>query len=230
MIPWLDPDDDAAPFPHLDTALEDPNGLLAAGGSLRPERLLAAYRQGIFPWFDDEQPILWWSPSPRMVLTPKQLHVSRSLKKFINKELYECTIDQAFSRVISACSQPRDEQDGTWITEEMIEAYQTLHTLGHAHSVEVWHEEELIGGLYGVSVGQVFFGESMFSLKSNASKVGFTYLCEQLADWGYELIDCQVQSEHLDSLGAATITRDEFIQQLEQFCIKSPTNNAWQNQ
>ncbi|MEW5008464.1 MAG: leucyl/phenylalanyl-tRNA--protein transferase [Cycloclasticus sp.] len=228
MLPWLDPDDDLDPFPPINLALKDPDGLLAAGGSLRPERLLEAYRSGIFPWFDEQQPILWWSPDPRLTLKPSALHISRSLAKFINKQSYHCTIDQAFDRVIAACSAPREQQDGSWITDSMIEAYQQLFELGHAHSVEVWLGEELIGGLYGVSIGQVFFGESMFSRQSNASKVGFTFLCQHLAEWGCQVVDCQVHSDHLESLGAAAITRDSFIQLLEQYCPRQLSRTAWQ--
>ncbi len=228
MIPWLHPYDDTDPFPSVAAALEEPNGLLAVGGSLQPERLLSAYRLGIFPWFEDNQPILWWSPNPRMVLKPSQLHASRSLKKFIRKGTYQCTINKTFSHVINACSQPRQEQDGTWITQSMADAYQILHNLGHAHSIEVWLGDQLIGGLYGISIGQVFFGESMFSLKSNASKVGFAFLCNQLSSWGYQLIDCQVQSEHLNNLGASTISRKTFVERLDQLCIRDPSPKAWQ--
>ena len=227
MLPWFEPNDDATPFPALNTALEEPNGLLAAGGSLSPQRLLNAYSHGVFPWFEDDQPILWWSPDPRLVLKPKQFHLSRSLKKFINKGTYTCTTDKAFSEVILACSAPRDGQQGTWITHSMIDAYQTLFDLGHAHSIEVWSNDKLVGGLYGISIGQVFFGESMFSHLDNASKVGFSFLCKQLSNWGYELIDCQVQSDHLNSFGAATISRELFAQQLGLYCSKSASAKAW---
>lgn len=227
MLPWLDEDDDATPFPALNSALEEPNGLLAAGGSLSPQRLLNAYSHGVFPWFEDDQPILWWSPDPRLVLKPEQFHLSRSLKKLINKGAYSCTIDKAFGEVILACSRPRDDQQGTWITQSMIDAYQGLFELGHAHSVEVWSGDELIGGLYGISIGQVFFGESMFSRLDNASKVGFAFLCQQLSQWNYQLIDCQVQSAHLDSFGAATIPRDVFAQQLGLYCSHSASAKAW---
>ena len=227
MLPWLDPDDDSDPFPAIELALKDPDGLLAAGGSLRPERLLNAYRSGIFPWFENDQPILWWSPDPRLVINPSELHISRSLNKFIKKQHYHCTIDTAFKRVISECSAPREQQDGSWITNSMIDAYQALFRLGHAHSVEVWLDDELIGGLYGVCIGQVFFGESMFSRKSNASKVGFAFICRQLSAWGCQIVDCQVHSDHLESLGAATISRDSFISRLEQYCPLPLSNNAW---
>ncbi len=227
MLPWLDPDDDSDPFPAIELALKDPDGLLAAGGSLRPERLLKAYRSGIFPWFDDQQPILWWSPDPRLMLKPSELHISRSLNKFIKKQHYRCTIDTAFDRVMTACSAPREQQDGSWITDSMIDAYQELFKLGHAHSVEVWLNNELIGGLYGVCIGQVFFGESMFSRQTNASKVGFAFICRHLAEWGCEVVDCQVHSDHLESLGAAVIPRNSFMQLLDQYCPLPLSNNAW---
>ncbi|ATI03192.1 MULTISPECIES: leucyl/phenylalanyl-tRNA--protein transferase [Cycloclasticus] len=227
MLHWLDIENDAEPFPSLDYALEEPNGLLAAGGTLSPQRLLNAYRCGIFPWFEEDQPILWWSPDPRLVLKPNDLHISRSLKKCINKNLYSCTVDKAFNEVIVACSTSRKEQQGTWITDSMIDAYQTLFTLGHAHSVEVWADEKLVGGLYGVSIGQVFFGESMFSRLDNASKVGFAFLCKQLSQWEFQLIDCQVHSDHLERLGASTIPRKEFAEQLAVYCLKKPSTNAW---
>jgi leucyl/phenylalanyl-tRNA--protein transferase len=227
MVPWLDPNDDLSPFPSLDTALEEPNGLLAAGGSLSSKRLLKAYREGIFPWFEGDQPILWWSPDPRMVVRPEELHVSKSLKKTIKRQTYNCSIDTAFSDVILACSKPRDDQLGTWITDSMILAYEKLHQLGHAHSVEVWHEGELVGGLYGIAIGKVFFGESMFSLRENSSKVGFAYLCDQLNQWGYQLIDCQVESAHLVSLGCYTIPRDIFAKKLKTFCYQTVNKQAW---
>lgn len=228
MLPWLDPDDDADPFPALNLALKDPDGLLAAGGSLRPERLLNAYRSGIFPWFDDDQPILWWSPDPRLTLKPAELHLSRSLKKFSKKAPYQYTFDTAFDTVIRACSAPREQQDGSWITESMIEAYQQLFELGHAHSVEVWHQGELVGGLYGIAIGQVFFGESMFSRRDNASKLGFAFLCQHLAQWGCQIIDCQVHSDHLESLGASLTSRKHFIEQLEQHCPQPLSSQAWE--
>lgn len=227
MLPWLDPDDDLVPFPPIDTALEDPNGLVAAGGSLSPTRLLNAYQQGIFPWFEDDQPILWWSPDPRMIIKPAEIYISTSLRKLINKRRYHCTLDTAFNNVISACSAPREDQQGTWITSSMISAYQNLHQQGHAHSVEVWLGDELVGGLYGIAIGQVFFGESMFTRQNNASKVGFAFLCQQLDNWGYQLIDCQVESSHLIRLGCYTVPRDSFAQQLETLCVAPPKKAAW---
>ena len=225
QIPWLEPDE--LWFPAVEQALDEPDGLLAAGGDLSPERLQLAYRRGIFPWFDDDQPILWWSPNPRCVLLPEQLHCSRSLRKLLRKQRFEVTLDQAFEAVITACAGTRDGQPGTWITPAMQQAYCELHQLGVAHSVEVWQQEQLVGGLYGLAIGRVFFGESMFSHASNASKVGFIRLVEQLQRWGYALIDCQVDSEHLQSLGATTIPRAEFIDLLEQN-LEPAASHRWQ--
>lgn len=208
-VVWLPPD--TTDFPPVSQALQDPNGLLAAGGDLSSARLLSAYRQGIFPWFDDDQPILWWSPDPRCVLYPEQLHVSRSLAKAMRRLDYEITFDTAFSEVITACSAPRSYETETWITDDMQAAYIELHKQGQAHSVELWVNGELTGGLYGIAMGALFFGESMFSRASNASKIAFAHFVEQLKNWGYYLIDCQVDSEHLTSLGASTIPRSEFI-------------------
>jgi len=211
---WLSPDPADNQFPPTHLALDDPNGLLAIGGELTPQRLLAAYRLGIFPWYSEGQPPLWWSPSPRTVIFPERLRVSRSLRKSIRNRGYRVTLDRAFSEVIRACSAPRsdegDEEAGGWILPEMIAAYERLHQLGHAHSVECWHGEELVGGLYGIAIGGVFFGESMFSRRRDASKVAFARLVGQLQAWGVALIDCQVNSDHLASLGAEEIDRDQF--------------------
>ncbi len=212
QIPWLEPNQ--TDFPPASQALRDPDGLLAAGGDLNPQRLINAYRNGIFPWFDDQQPILWWSPDPRCVLIPEQLYVSRSLRKQIRQRQFKVTLDQQFSAVIQACAEPRNDNEGTWITTEMQQAYIKLHKLGVAHSVEVWQDNQLVGGLYGLAIGKLFFGESMFSRRSNASKVGYATLVEQLKRWGYALVDCQVHSEHVESLGAQMISRAEFIQLL----------------
>ena len=190
--------------------MREPNGLLAAGGDLRPERLIQAYRHGCFPWFQDGQPILWWSPDPRTVLQPDKLHISRSLAKVLRQGRYRVTFDQAFVDVIRACAAPRSYAAETWITSPMQDAYEELHRRGIAHSVEVWRDNELVGGLYGLAMGQLFFGESMFSRADNASKVGFVTLVEHLKDWGFVLIDCQMPTEHLLSLGAQTIPRSEF--------------------
>ena len=215
---WLEPDSDPAQFPDPGYALEEPNGLLAVGGDLSPARLLNAYRQGIFPWYSEGQPILWWSPHPRAVLYPDQLKISRSLKKSLRKRPFRVTLDTDFAKVIEACSEPRRDTDGTWITEEMKEAYMQLHQIGFAHSVECWENDELVGGLYGVSMGKVFFGESMFARRTDASKIGFAHLVEQLKRWGFGLIDCQIHSGHLSSLGAQDIPREEFLRLLDSWC------------
>jgi leucyl/phenylalanyl-tRNA--protein transferase len=215
---WLDPESDPARFPDPGYALEEPNGLLAVGGDLSPARLLNAYRQGIFPWYSDEQPILWWSPNPRAVLFPDKLKISRSLRKNLRKRAFHVTLDTDFTSVIQACSEPRDDSDGTWITDEMKQAYIQLHRIGFAHSVECWEGDELVGGLYGVSMGKVFFGESMFSRRSDASKIGFAHLVEQLKEWEFGLIDCQVHSSHLASLGAEDVPRGEFLELLDVWC------------
>ena len=213
MIPWLEPDD---PFPPVDEALRDPNGLLAAGADLSAERLLAAYARGIFPWFSEDEPLLWWSPDPRMVLYPGELRVSRSLGRVIRSGRYRVTLDTAFRQVMEGCAEPRPDDEGTWITREMIAAYAELARRGFAHSVEAWAESELAGGLYGVAIGRMFFGESMFSRRTDASKVALVGLVRQLERWGFEMIDCQVASPHLASLGARTIPRREFLQHLDR--------------
>ena len=206
-IPWLGRRD---PFPPVEEALDEPNGLLAAGGDLSPERLIDAYTRGIFPWFNDEDPVLWWSPDPRMVLFPRELHVSRSLRRVIRSGQFAVTLDRAFTDVVEGCAAPRANQDGTWITDDMALAYSRLAELGYAHSVEVWEGEALVGGLYGVAVGRVFYGESMFSRTNNASKVALAYLARQLERWKFVLIDCQMATGHLASLGAREIPRAEF--------------------
>jgi len=225
---WIPPDDADAGFPDASLALAEPDGLLAAGGDLSPERLLNAYRNGIFPWYSDGQPILWWSPNPRTVLYPEQPKVSRSLRKVLRQERFELSYDRAFERVIAACAAPRSEKAGTWITDAMMHAYTKLHRLGHAHSIECWLDGELVGGLYGVSIGRVFFGESMFSRARDASKVAFVQLARQLADWQFGLIDCQVYSSHLASLGARSIPRKLFLEQLDKLCELDPAPGAWQ--
>jgi len=199
-------------FPPVDHAMK--SGLLAVGGDLSPERLLAAYREGIFPWYSEGEPILWWSPDPRFVLLPDELRVSRSMRQFLKKGLVRVTFDQNFGEVIDACQRPRPSQNGTWITGEMQGAYCTLHELGYAHSVEVWQDGALAGGLYGVSLGHSFFGESMFSTLPNASKVALITLVGELRKWGFDLIDCQVETAHLASLGARSIPRREFRERL----------------
>lgn len=214
QLPWLDPADKTQPFPHPNTALEEPNGLLAAGGCLSPERLLIAYSQGIFPWFEADTPILWWSPDPRTVLYPDQLRLSRSLRKRLRGQRFTLTLDAAFDAVIDSCSAPREYAPGTWITPQMNRAYRRLHRLGFAHSVESWCDGELVGGLYGVALGRVFFGESMFSRASDASKVALACLCAHLRRWDFAFIDCQLPTQHLHRLGAIEITRRDFLQRL----------------
>jgi len=208
-IPWLEPDN--VDFPPTDSALADPNGLLAVGGDLNPQRLIAAYRLGIFPWFSNDEPILWWSPNPRAVLFPEKIHISKSLKKTLRQQVFTVSADRQFHEVMQHCATiPRLGQDGTWISNDMLEAYQQLHRMGIAHSLEVWHQGKLVGGLYGLAIGGVFFGESMFSLKTDASKVAFVYLATQLQHWGFAVIDCQVTNDHLLSLGAQEIDRSLF--------------------
>ena len=224
MLTWLQRD--SLDFPPLERALRDPNGLLAAGGDLTPDRLIQAYRHGCFPWFQDGQPILWWSPDPRTVLLPSELHVSRSLSKVMRQERYRVSFDQCFKEVIRACAAPRSYATETWITTPMQDAYLELHKRGIAHSVEVWHGQELVGGLYGLAMGQLFFGESMFSRADNASKVGFATLVERLRAWGFVLIDCQMPTEHLISLGARSIPRTEFAQYLKNH-LDQPTSADW---
>jgi leucyl/phenylalanyl-tRNA--protein transferase len=224
MIPWLHPT--TLRFPDTSTALDEPDGLLAAGGDLSPERLVAAYKQGVFPWFSQEDPILWWSPNPRCVLFPEKVHISRSMRKHLKKGCYRVTFDEAFIQVIQACASTREETTGTWISPEMQEAYIELHQQGIAHSVEVWENEQLIGGLYGLGIGKLFFGESMFSFRASASKIAFIALCQQLKAWGYPLIDCQVHNDHLESLGATTIPRDEFIHYIRQY-VETETDHFW---
>ena len=214
MITWLNRA--SLKFPPLHKALREPNGLLAAGGDLSAARLVAAYRHGCFPWYQDGQPLLWWSPDPRTVLLPNNLHISRSLRKVLRSDLFSVTFDRNFTDVIHACSEPRKDEDGTWITSEMQAAYFALHAQGHAHSVEVWQQDQLVGGLYGIAIGQLFFGESMFSRASNASKVGFVTLVSALKAAGFVLIDCQMPTAHLISLGAESIRRSEFSEYLTQ--------------
>ncbi len=224
MIPWLAPH---VPFPPLDTALAKPNGLLAAGGELSPHRLIEAYRGGIFPWFNEGEPILWWSPDPRMVIFPNELRVSRSLNKILKKRNYEIRVDQAFGEVMQACAAPRKDQASTWIHSEMISAYTVLHEIGMAHSVETWMDGELVGGLYGVSQGKMFFGESMFSHRLNASKIAFVHMMRQLQRWGFGMVDCQMKTAHLASFGAREIPRIEFSQKLAELISHPERGEKW---
>jgi leucyl/phenylalanyl-tRNA--protein transferase len=214
MIPWLDPKQPPC-FPDTSLALDEPNGVLAAGGALGVDWLLAAYRLGIFPWFSDDEPILWWTPAPRTILLPSHFHLSKSLRKLIRKQSYRITQNLAFQSVIHHCAETREDQGGTWIVDPMINAYLTMHEAGHAHSIECWDaEDQLVGGLYGISLGSVFFGESMFSRTSNASKLCLHHL---IHSGNYKLIDCQMATAHLMSLGAIEVDRDQFESMLNQF-------------
>ncbi len=224
-LPWLDPATPEQVFPPLERALTDPNGLIALGGDLSPTRLLNAYRHGIFPWYSRGEPIMWWSPNPRCVFTPDQIHVSRSLHKALNKKDYSVTLDTRFETVIQACAETRSGQRGTWITAEMVAAYTRLHYEGWAHSAEVWRDGSLVGGIYGVAIGDAFFGESMFSRVTNGSKLAFVWLSRQLAAWGYTLLDGQVPSPHLYSLGAVDIPRDRFMEILTA-ALQHPTRTG----
>jgi leucyl/phenylalanyl-tRNA--protein transferase len=224
---WVQANRMADDFPDTAEALAEPDGLLAAGGDLAPERLLIAYRSGIFPWFSAEQPILWWAPDPRSVMYPEGLKISRSLRKTLKRHTFTVTIDQAFDQVMRGCAAPRRDQAGTWITDSMIAAYVALHRHGYAHSIECWATNELVGGLYGVAIGQVFFGESMFSVRTDASKVAMATLANRLLEWGYRLIDCQVHNSHLASLGATKIKRSDFNALITNYCALAPHPNAW---
>ncbi len=223
---WLDCHNSTQPFPNPAWALREPNGLLAVGGCLSPERLLHAYSNGIFPWYDDSTPICWWSPDPRTVLYPERLKVSRILRKVIRSGRYTVSLDQAFPAVIEGCSAPRPQTDATWIVPEMRSAYGRLHQLGFAHSVETWQNGQLVGGLYGVALGRVFFGESMFSRASDASKVALACLCAHLRRWRFPIIDCQLPTDHLYRLGAEDVSRQRFLQLLKA-CREPHSANAW---
>ncbi len=213
-IPFVAPDDNLTPFPSVSTALSEPNGLLMAGGNLRPRRLKAAYRAGIFPWYEAGEPVLWWSPDPRCIIWPEHIRVTRSLGKTIRSGQFEVTENLAYREVMKQCGAPRKGSTGTWVTDEMLEAYCTLNEMGIARSLEVWKGHRLVGGLYGIEMGRVFVGESMFSLERDASKVALVHL----AQCGkYDLIDCQLQTDHLDSMGATTVSRERYIELLNQF-------------
>jgi leucyl/phenylalanyl-tRNA---protein transferase len=224
MIPWLEKD---SPFPPVQLALREPNGLLAAGGDLSPERLLEAYRKGIFPWFSEGDPILWWSPDPRMVLFPGELRISRSFGKILRNRRYEIRFDSEFEEVIAGCAAPRKGETGTWISETMTAAYVRLHRLGYAHSVETWMAGDLAGGLYGVAIGGVFFGESMFSRVRDASKIALAALVAHLRSAGFELIDCQMHTRHLETLGARGIPRRRFSRLLEELIHYPGSPGTW---
>lgn len=211
-------------FPQVEQALRSPNGLLAAGGDLSSARLLEAYRHGIFPWFSEGEPILWWSPDPRMVLFPQEFRGSHSLRKILRNGRHEVRFDSSFEQVMRACAAPRTGASGTWIHEEMIAAYCELHRLGYAHSVETWMDGELVGGLYGMALGRMFFGESMFSTRSNGSKIALAHLAAQLKRWNFGMIDCQMNTPHLASLGAREIPRKDFIASLQELINCSPVH------
>ena len=223
----LDPNNPEQDFPPLKKALKEPNGLIALGGCLSKTRLLNAYRHGVFPWYNHDEPILWWSPDPRLVLFPDNLVISRSLRKTLRKNNILVTFDQAFTDVIAACAEPRNNSAGTWITEDIALAYTELHKGGHAHSAEAWLNGELVGGLYGIALGRVFFGESMFHTRTDASKIVFATLVEQLKAWGYQLIDCQVHTTHLASFGATACDRKQFEKLLNQYCDLPANKSAW---
>lgn len=216
MIAWLAPGDPAESFPPVERALREPSGLLAAGGDLSSERLLAAYRRGIFPWYSPGQPVLWWSPDPREVLFPQEFHRSRSLVRALRTRGFEYHVDRDFEAVLVACAAPRESSPGTWITADMHSAYLNLHRMGVAHSAEIWRAGHLVGGVYGVRLGGVYFGESMFSLERDASKAALEGLVRQCLEEGMAMIDCQLPSAHLRSLGSRAIPRTEFLARLAQ--------------
>lgn len=224
MIPWLEPAD---PFPPLESALREPDGLLAAGADLSPERLLAAYRRGIFPWYSEGQPILWWSPNPRMVLRLADFRVNRSLAKVVRSGRFEVRADTAFRQVMLGCAAPRNGQAGTWIVPEMVDAYCRMHALGIAHSVEAWREGRLVGGLYGLALGRMFFGESMFARESEASKVALVRLVEELRRRGFSIIDCQQETAHLARFGARPIPRAEFAREIAALVNCPEPTHSW---
>jgi leucyl/phenylalanyl-tRNA--protein transferase len=222
MVPWIEAAQD---FPPVIAALTEPNGLLCAGADLSPETIIAAYSRGIFPWFSDGQPILWWSPDPRMVLIPGEFKISKSLAKTVNRGAFEIRVDTAFTDVISGCAEPRSKDGGTWILPEMRVAYGQLNALGIAHSIESWRDGELVGGLYGLALGRMFFGESMFARQTDASKVALVALIDKLKRDGFELIDCQQETRHLASFGARPIPRRDFVQRLKELINLEPS--AW---
>jgi leucyl/phenylalanyl-tRNA--protein transferase len=222
MIPWLETKEQ---FPDTAMAMSEPNGLLAAGGELSPEWLIHAYKSGIFPWYSEDDPILWWSPSPRCILRPSNIHISRSMRRLLNKQKFKCTANTAFNQVINLCATTR-VNDGTWIQPEIIEAYQSMHNLNIAHSIEVWQHGQLVGGMYGIQLGSIFFGESMFSLTPNASKIACIALSKALEKADFAAIDCQVGSDHLYSMGAEDISRQDF-QHILNHCNTQPSLNPW---
>lgn len=224
---WLDPRNPHQPFPPAHLAMREPNGLLAIGGDLSVTRLLRAYAQGIFPWYNPDEPILWWCPDPRSVLAPSALHVSRSLRRTLRRCDYAVTLDRAFDGVLDGCAGPRASSRGTWLGDDMRRAYRQLHDRGYAHSVEVWRDGALVGGLYGVALGRVFFGESMFSRIDDGSKIALYWLCRQLDAWAFDLVDCQVSSAHLSSLGAIELPRSDFLRRLALALDGAQPPAAW---
>ncbi len=225
-LPYLDPSRPDA-FPSVESALDEPDGLLAAGGDLSPERLLAAYRRGIFPWYSDEQPILWWSPASRTVFDTANVHVPRRLARWLRDCHWEIRADSAFAAVMRACAAPRARERGTWITDDMFAAYRRLHELGHAHSVEAWDGERLVGGIYGIAIGRMFFGESMFSATTNGSKVALLGLCAALREWNFPLLDAQIASDHLFTLGACELSREQFCARVAALSGESGREGSW---
>jgi leucyl/phenylalanyl-tRNA--protein transferase len=226
-LTWLDPGDPVERFPDPERALPEPDGLLAAGGDLSPKRLLAAYRQGIFPWYEDGQPILWWSPQRRAVIPAGQMHISRGLRRLLRSGRYQFSLDQDCAAVIGGCAQPRNDRAGTWITRDMHNAYLELHRLGHVHSIEIWEDQALIGGLYGVALGQVFCGESMFSQRSNGSKIALACFDRVLHESGFKLMDCQMYTPHLGSVGALVMSRRQYLEKLSDWSARPPENPPW---
>lgn len=226
-ITWLVADDPVDAFPDIHEAMLEPNGLLAAGGDLSTDRLLHSYQNGIFPWFDDGQPILWWSPDPRCILRPADFNTSRRMRRSIASSCATISFNQSFTDVIHACAGPRRSEQGTWITDDMINAYELLHAKGWAHSIEVRENGALTGGLYGIAIGRVFFAESMFSHTSNASKLAMLALCEALEENDFAMIDCQVESPHLMTLGAVSISRQEFADVLDSACPEQTRFDNW---
>ncbi len=225
MIPLLGLTDD---FPPITQALDEPNGLLAAGGGLGTQRLVHAYSRGIFPWFSEGDPVLWWCPDPRMVLPTAHVHISRSLRRRLRRRDYEVSLDRAFPEVLRACAAPRRGENGTWLVPSMMRAYTRLHEAGAAHSIEVWKDARLIGGLYGVGLGRMFFGESMFSVQSDASKIALVTMAMQLARWGFPMIDCQMRTSHLETMGAIEIARKDFLDAIERLVQQPPITAPWQ--
>jgi leucyl/phenylalanyl-tRNA--protein transferase len=228
QLPYLlAPNDPSAAFPDPREALTEPDGLLAIGGDLSVARLVNAYRHGIFPWFSEQDPILWWSPDPRTVLRPDAVRISRSLRKLLRRRCFRVSMDRDFPAVIRACAAPRADGGGTWLVPAMIEAYRALHVHGIAHSVEVWQDDALVGGLYGVAIGAVFFGESMFSRVDNASKIALVHLCQSLHARGFALVDCQVLTSHLISMGAQQMSRDDFLQAVAALRDRPAQQCSW---